>query len=161
MVEVLKNELKLQGDHFEKTAKSQAQYYSQLAEKSVSNERQIQELITRLSSEQSEKYKREQAQEVQLRTTEDMALEKVKVLQVELQKQEDFFKIQERNYQEQIEMLKQEIVRVRLAQSNRDEQVNEIVELAGDYKRQNRVLKNEQVLAQHRIQDGDQRLLKL
>lgn len=39
MVEVLKNELKLQSDHFEKTAKGQADYYAQLAEKSVSNER--------------------------------------------------------------------------------------------------------------------------
>lgn len=51
MVDILKNELKLQNDHFEKTARAQADYYSQLAEKSIQNERQVQELVTRLTSE--------------------------------------------------------------------------------------------------------------
>jgi len=39
MVEVLRNELRLQTDHYEKSQKSQADYYAQLAEKSVDNER--------------------------------------------------------------------------------------------------------------------------
>lgn len=39
MVEVLKNELRLQTEHFEMTHRNQADYYAQLAEKSVDNER--------------------------------------------------------------------------------------------------------------------------
>ena len=53
MVDILKNELRLQSDHFEKQARSQAEYYTQLAEKSVQNERHIEELVTRLTSEQN------------------------------------------------------------------------------------------------------------
>ena len=121
MVEVLKNELRLQTDHYETSQRSQADYYAQLAEKSVDNERQIQELLTRLTSEQNNKYRDQAEQEHRVRSTEDMAIEKVKVLQVELQKQEEFFKIQERNYLEQIEILKQEIVRARSHKAERDE----------------------------------------
>ena len=90
-----------------------------------------------------------------------MALEKVKVLEVELSKQEEYFAIQEKNYQATIEQLKSELIKARLKNESRDEQMNEIVTMAGDFKRQNRVLKNEQVLARKQIADGDERLLKL
>jgi len=56
--------------------------------------------VTRLTSEQNAKYKEQAEQDLKVRTTEDMAIEKVKVLEVELGKQEEFFKIQERNYLE-------------------------------------------------------------
>ena len=57
MVDILKNELKMQGEHYERTQKTQNEYYTQLAERSATNEQHIQELVTRLTSEKSQKYK--------------------------------------------------------------------------------------------------------
>lgn len=52
-------------------------------------------------------------------------------------------------------------MRARSVKVERDTQLNEVINLAGDYKRKNKVLKEEHVEAMKKIQEGDQRLLKL
>ena len=51
MVTVLKEELRLQEDHFNKISGTQADYYSKLVEKSLADERKVSELMAKLNAE--------------------------------------------------------------------------------------------------------------
>jgi len=61
LVSTLKEELKLQEDHFNKISGTQADYYSKLVEKSLADERKVSELMAKLNAEQFEfnRYKQE------------------------------------------------------------------------------------------------------
>ena len=67
MVLILQKELKLQEDHFQNTVGTQATYYAKLAEKSVNDEKQIKDLVSKLSADQVElnKFKTNNARNVQ------------------------------------------------------------------------------------------------
>ena len=51
MVTVLQKELKLQEEHFQNTVGTQANYYARLAEKSVNDEKQIKDLLQKLTKD--------------------------------------------------------------------------------------------------------------
>ena len=66
MVSILQKELKLQEEHFKNTVGTQATYYAKLAEKSVNDEKNIKDLVAKLSKDQAElqKYKTTNARSV-------------------------------------------------------------------------------------------------
>ena len=109
MVENLQKEIKLQEDFFKKASETTGRYYAELAEKQLTDERQVRELVTKLSQDQVElnKYKKDYQRHV--KEARDMGFDQVKILQVELQKQSEFFRLQEKGYRDEIEQLKKEI----------------------------------------------------
>ena len=87
MVLVLQKELKLQEEHFKNTVGTQATYYAKLAEKSVNDEKNIQELMTKLSKDQAELNKHKESNARSVKEAQDMGFDQVKLLQNELDRQ--------------------------------------------------------------------------
>jgi hypothetical protein len=80
MIGVLKEELKLQEQHFAQTTGSQADYYTKLVDKSVQDEKMITDLMAKISKEKSElqQYRSEYSKGVQ--NASDIGTEQVQIL---------------------------------------------------------------------------------
>ena len=143
MVKTLQEELKLQSAHFQKETKSQALYHAKLAEKQLNDDQKIQELLTQLSKEQMEVHRLKSAHTASVKEASEIGYDKVQMLQEELAKQNEFFRVQERGYREEIEALKIEIKRGSVLVNDKHEQIDQIVSLAADMKKANQKMRQD------------------
>ena len=143
MVKTLQEELKLQSAHFQKETKNQALYHAKLAEKQLNDDNKIQELLTQLSKEQMEVHRLKSTHTASVKEASEIGYDKVQMLQEELAKQNEFFRVQERGYREEIEALKIEIKRGSVLVHDKHEQIDQIVSLAADMKKANQKMRQD------------------
>ena len=84
---------------------TQATYYAKLAEKSVNDERNISELMTKLTKDQAELHKHKEVNSRSVKEAQDMGFDQVKMLQHELERQSSYFKMEEKQYLDEIKEL--------------------------------------------------------
>ena len=161
MVSVLQKELKLQEEHFQNTIGTQANYYERLAEKSVNDEKQIKDLLQKLTKDQDALQKAKQSQAQSVRAVQDMGLDQVKLLQSELDRQNEYFKKEEKRYLSEILELQEEVKRARNWVRDGHEKFDEIVTYANKMKQVNQQLKRETNEYKEEIHKNDQKILQM
>lgn len=161
MVKTLQEELKLQNSHFQKETKGQALYHAKMAEKQLDDEKKIHELMTQLSKEKMEAHRIKSEHLTSVREAGEIGYDKVQMLQEELAKQNEFFRLQERGYREEIEALKMEIKRGSVLVHDKHEQIDQIVSLAADMKKANKKMRHEHENLQREHIFKEQRMQKL
>ena len=77
--------------------------------------------MTKLTSERSEKYRLQSETEAKVHSNQEIGLERVRILETELVKQGEYFKMQERGFQDRIDSLEQQIVREKGINKKKDE----------------------------------------
>lgn len=103
----LQEELKRQEDHYTKEVQHQIEHASALAKNSLLNDSKFVELMTKMNDEQRKYYRDKQEYQNNLQLTAEVARNKVKELEQELDKQQRFFDAQIERLEMECNMLKE------------------------------------------------------
>lgn len=117
--------------------------------------------MTQLSKEKMEAHRIKSEHLTSVREAGEIGYDKVQMLQEELAKQNEFFRLQERGYREEIEALKMEIKRGSVLVHDKHEQIDQIVSLAAEMKKANKKMRHEHENLQREHIFKEQRMQKL
>ena len=93
-VSLLQEELKLQETHFKRELSVQLEHASVLTNSSLLNDNKFVDMMTKLNEEQRKYFKEKTFIENNVKVNTDMARQKVKELENELEKQQQYFDTQ-------------------------------------------------------------------
>eukprot|EP00347_Sterkiella_histriomuscorum_P004589 403359888 len=134
-VTMLNEELKIQEQHFKKEVQEQVQHASDLAKNSLLNDNKFVNLMTKLNDEQRKYFKEKSHFENNSKITSEMARQKVKELETELERQSKFFEQQTEKYELEIQMLKEFQNGISKDFEGKDDQIEILVEQVNKFKK--------------------------